>query len=449
MREKILKFKILQIQKTESKKFSEIFVWFVEYFKKYFEKQALIYIASLDNLEVLEKDSFDLEDLKKLLEDVYFLGLEEEKQKLEHHLETYWYIAPEIFLDNKEAIKYAEKHSAELIKQIDETTKNEMKDLITESLKNSLSINRIAEKIKDKFDKYSVYRASLIAQMETAIAYSQATRRQNDIFTKKLWIVGWKRAVTQKDSRVRQSHLENEAEGWIPKNQVFSSGDDNAPFGFFCRCRVDYSLVNPESGLLESKEYDFWWGYTDEQIDNFEHSFSVIENYNFKISKKEKKFIKYKKITNQELLTLKMYSHELFTSFNGFFLWWAKDENFDASIKFMFWWLNKLDNFYWVSYRWHKSYKKSELEEILSLEVWDVYQSKSFLSTSKSKNVALDFTDENNIIFKIISNKWKDFEKVSDKKYEKEVLFLPKTLFKVNKIEKDWRFTIIEFIDLR
>lgn len=214
----------------------------------------MIYIASLDNLEVLEKDSFDLEDLKKLLEDVYFLGLEEEKQKLEHHLKSYWYIAPEIFLDNKEAIKYAEKHSAELIKQIDETTKNEMKDLIAESLKNSLSINRIAEKIKDKFDKYSVYRASLIAQMETAIAYSQATRKQNDIFTKKLWIVGWKRAVTQKDSRVRQSHLENEAEGWIPKNQFFSSWDDNAPFGFFCRCRVDYSLVNPETGKLYDDE---------------------------------------------------------------------------------------------------------------------------------------------------------------------------------------------------
>lgn len=255
IKEKILKFKILQLEKTKNKKYSEIFSWFIEYFKKYFEKQALIYIASLDNLNILQKQDFDFETLKKLLEEIYFLGLNDEKINLEEHLKSYWYIAPEIILDNSFVLDFAKNRAWELIKQIDETSKKEMQILIWESLKNKLTINEIAQKIKEKFDKYSLYRASLIAQQETAMAYSQATRKQNDIFTKKLWITGWKRAVTQKDSNVRKSHLINETEGWIPKNQVFSwTGDDNAPFWFFCRCRVDYSLVNPETGFLYDDE---------------------------------------------------------------------------------------------------------------------------------------------------------------------------------------------------
>lgn len=440
MREKILKFKILQIQKTESKKFSEIFVWFVEYFKKYFEKQALIYIASLDNLEVLEKDSFNLEDLKKLLEDVYFLGLEEEKQKLDHHLETYWYIAPEIFLDNKEAIKYAEKHSAELIKQIDETTKNEMKDLITESLKNSLSINRIAEKIKDKFDKYSVYRASLIAQMETAIAYSQATRRQNDIFTKKLWIVGWKRAVTQKDSRVRQSHLENEAEGWIPKNQVFSSGDDNAPFGFFCRCRVDYSLVNPESGKLfdgfpeykEGKINEVIKRFWEEELNFDEKTWNFLEKYN---------------IHQIEMLAFKKYFGSYSSEINNFIRKWVKSRDVRLLTPLLLNWLNKIPNSSWIFYRWLRNEK--DIEFVKKLKVWDIYNNWWFFSSSESKNVAKDFLKKwNEVLFIIDTKKWKKVWEIWQET-EKEVLFTPTQLFKIDKIENRNNILHIYLSDLK
>lgn len=453
MREKILKFKILQLQKTESKKYSEIYLEFIKYFKKYFEKQALFYIASLDNLEILEKNDFEkdfLEKLKELLEKIYFLGSEEEKTRLEENLQSYWYEVPKnIILDNKDAIEYAKNHAWELIKQIDETTKNEMQDLISESLENSLNINQIAEKIKEKFDKYSTYRASLIAQQETAIAYSSASRKQNDNFTKKLWIVGWKRAVTQKDSNVRQTHLINEADGRIPKNQVYSwTGDDNSPFGFFCRCHIEYSLVNPETGLLyDNEEINFWWWYTDNQVENFRKNF--WDNF-WKLNDKQLNLQKKYWYTDEEILAIKSFSWNNFEIFNKWFKnnWffsenkYYKQEIFNSWIKFLFWFLRKTPDTQWTFYRWHKV-RENEFKYLKSLKIWDIYKNKTFFSSSERKEVAQDFFSENKVLFTIETKKAKEILNFSNLKWEKEVLFLPNQLFKVEKIQElDWVLNI-------
>lgn len=452
----LLKEKTKELLQNKSENYVKVFFDFLEETRKYFKKQSFFYINSLSKYPELKKSADEdfLKKIKPLFEKIFKLWKEEELKRLNQNLEKYWYFdyikKDDIFLNNLEAVKYAEQRAWEFIDWINETTQKQVSAIISTWIRESKDITTIASEINNVFLNYGLYRATLIAQQETAMAYSAATRKMVDSFAEDLWVDGWKRAITQKDSNVRDSHRENEAEWRIPKKQVFWTGHDNVPFGYFCRCDVSYSLVNPETWkLYENEEIDFWGGYTDEQVERFTNSFHNLEDYNYKILKKEKNFIKTKNITDQELIMLKEYTNEYYTILNDYFKRWINTEEFKSSIKFMFWWFRKLDNYYWITYRWHKVSNKKELEEILSLKSWDIYKTKSFFSSSKSKIKSIDFTDENNIIFKILSNKWKDIEKVSTKKEEKEVLFAPDSLFKIENIKNDWKFTIIEITDLK
>lgn len=463
MKEKLIKFKILQLQKTESKKYSEIFVEFVELFKKYFEKQALFYIASLDNLEILEKNDFEKDFLKKLeelLEKIYNLWVSENFEEFSKNLQSYWYEVPEnIILDNKEAIEYAKNHAWELILWINQTTKNQIWDIISKWLEEKLSINEIALKIKEKFDNYSTYRASLIAQNETALAYSSASRKQNDSFTKKLWVEGWKRAVTQKDSNVRQSHLINESDWWIPKNQVYSwTWSDKAPFGIFCRCHDEYSLVNPETGLLYDIPEDIKenGGYTDEQIDYF-HKWNFLEKF-MPLNEKNLKLKEKYWYTDEEIMIIENWSWNSYKIFTNWFKnnWFfkldseneAKRKTFNSWIKFLFWFLRKTPNFSWTVYRWHKCYT-DEYNFLKSLKVWDIYNNSAFFSSSLSKETAKNFVSESReVVFTINTKKAKSIMDFSTKPAEQELLFFPNTLFKVDKIENKDNILEIYLSDL-
>ena len=451
----LLKQKVDELVENKSKEYVEVFFDFISETKKFFKKQSLFYLAQLKEYPELKKWADDdfLKKIIPLLAKIYLLWGKEEVERLNNNLLQYWYadmLDDNISVSSKEAYKYAEKRAWELISWINETTANQISDIISRAIKDKTPINEIATKIENQFVNYSLFRSTLISQQELAMAYNEASKEQMKNFAKNLNVEWRKRAITQKDNQVRPSHRENELEGRIPRSQVFSwTGSDTAPFWFFCRCDVIYSLVNPDTGkLYEDNDVTYWGWYTDEQVENFNKIFWEIEDYNFKISKKERKFINSKKINDKELLTLKMYSNELFTIFNDFFKKWKKTKEFNSSIKFMFWWFRKLDNFSGVSYRWHKVSDDSELEKILNLKPWDIYKTNSFFSSSKSKIKSIDFTDKNSIIFKIISKKWKDFEKISTKKSEKEVLFLPNTLFKVESIKNDWKFTIIEVTDL-
>lgn len=453
MKEKLIKFKILQLQKTESKKYSEIFVEFVELFKKYFEKQALFYIASLDNLEILEKNDFEKDFLKKLeelLEKIYNLWVSEKFEEFSKNLQSYWYEVPEnIILDNKEAVEYAKNHSAELIAWINETTKNQIWEIISNAIEEKLNINEIALKIKEKFENYSTYRASLIAQNETALAYSSASRKQNDSFTKKLWVEGWKRAVTQKDSNVRKTHLINESDWRIPKNQVYSwTWSDKAPFGFFCRCHDEYSLVNPETWLLYDTPEDIKenGGYTDEQIDKIYYNFPWDDKL-LPWSKKQLNLQKKYWYTKEEVKVVEAYTWNIYSDMNK----WMKgkySENFGAWIQFLFWFLRKTPDSQWTFYRWHKV-RKQEFEFLKSLKVWDIYKNEWFFSSSKTKETSENFFSEDKVRFIINTKKAKKIWDFSLLEAEDEYLFFPNTLFKIDNIENKNNILEITISDLK
>lgn len=69
--------------------------------------------------------------------------------------------------------KYAEEASALLVRRISDTTRNDLQALFAESWRRGESIATISGKIRAKFSDFSSYRAALIAQQETSMAYEQ------------------------------------------------------------------------------------------------------------------------------------------------------------------------------------------------------------------------------------------------------------------------------------
>lgn len=450
---KILKKRILEISNDYSEKYTKLYMDFIELFKDYFKKQALLYIASLDGYVELKKSIWDddkkfQKKVENLLEQIYTLWLLEATKNINLDLGKYGYDEIDFIIDNEKAVEYAQNYAWSLIVWINETTHNQISEIITKWIKESKTIKDLALEIDKKFSSYSLYRSTLIAQQEVATAFSKAVRYQNDIWTQKLGITGWKRSITQRDSNVRPSHKDNELEGWIPKNQVYSgTWTDIAPHSFNCRCHDEYSMVNPKNGLLyDNEEVDFWWGYTDTQIEKFNNFW---KSDIWKLSNNQKILKNKYWYSKEEIMSVFWYTWNSHININKVYRTWKINNTFSSWIKFLYWFLRKTPNATWIFYRWVKPYSKKEFEFFKSLKVWEVYWDKAFLSTSLSKKTAKSFMLEGRkVLFKIKSNYAKSIQKFSLKPQEKEYLFLPKTLFKVEKIKNKDNILEITLKDL-
>ncbi|PZM86480.1 hypothetical protein DLH72_00860 [Candidatus Gracilibacteria bacterium] len=441
----LLKEKTEELLQNKSEKYVKVFFSFLEEVRKYFKKQSFFYINSLSNYPELKKTTDDdfLEKIKPLFEKIYNLGQKKQLEKLNENLKMYGYSdfvsKYDILIKNEEAIKYAENRAGEFIEGINQTTQKQISEIISNGIKESKDIHTIASEINNTFLNYGLFRATLIAQQETAMAYNHATRKMIDNFADDLDVEGWKRAVTQKDSSVRDSHRTNEAEGRIPKNQVFSTGHDNAPFGYFCRCDVIYSLVNPETGkLYDNEEYDFWGGYSDEQIEKFNENFGFLKkDFLDNLFIEGKDFIKKYNLTIEEAITLQSFSGNTYHSFNeGFF--GKMDGNFTSGIKFFINALNKIENSSGTFFRGHKSYTKQEMDFLDKLQIGDIYENKHFFSSSEDKETGIDFMKKEKfgaVLFEINTKKAKKIKDISNISAENEFIFIPGQTFKVEKID--------------
>lgn len=441
----LLKQKTKELLQNKSENYVKVFFNFLEETRAYFKKQSFFYINSLSKYPELKKSADEdfLKKIKPLFEKIFKLWKEEELKRLNQNLEKYWYFdyvkKDDIFINNLEAVKYAEQRAWEFINWINETTQKQISAIISTWIKESKDISSIASEINNVFLNYSLYRATLIAQQETAMAYSAATRKMVDSFAEDLWVDGWKRAITQKDSNVRDSHRENEAEWRIPKKQVFWTGHDNVPFWYFCRCDVSYSLVNPETWkLYENEEIDFWGGYTDEQVERFDKNFWFLKkDFLDNLSIEWKNFMEKYNLTLEEAIVLQSFSWNTYHSFNEWFFW-KIDPNFNSWIKFLINALNKIPNYSWTIYRWHKAYDLDEFKYLDNLKIWDFYQNKHFFSSSLDVGTWIDFIKKETkwaVLFEIQTKKSKLIKDISNLVAEKELIFLPNQLFKVEKID--------------
>ena len=136
------------------------------------------------------------------------------------------------------AIDWAGKHSATLVKGLDEETKKRLAHTISQGIENKRGIPGLSRDIRTTFADMSKHRSELIARTETANALSQAS-----LDTMEDMGIDGKEWITAGDDRVSEECLGNEAEGVIPVGQVFSSGVGAPPEHPDCRCTLAPSRI--------------------------------------------------------------------------------------------------------------------------------------------------------------------------------------------------------------
>lgn len=131
----------------------------------------------------------------------------------------------------EQAISYAEKHCATLVTQMDEETKRRLAQVVSEGIKNKRGVPGLARDIRGEFRHMRRYRAQMIARTETNDALSQAFMdKAHDMnIDGKEWVTGGEPCEICED---------NEAEGVVPINHVFSSGHERPPAHPNCCCAL-------------------------------------------------------------------------------------------------------------------------------------------------------------------------------------------------------------------
>lgn len=146
-------------------------------------------------------------------------------------------------LDNPRAAHYIALYGADQIAGIDETTKEDMRNLIKAGIMNGDSYSSIAASIKARYKYYGTgvpqkhirSRAELIAVTETGNGY-QTGNYSSMQATQDAGIKMQKRWLTVGDLRVSDGCQNNQTQSWIGLNKEHSSGHLH-PLRFpGCRC---------------------------------------------------------------------------------------------------------------------------------------------------------------------------------------------------------------------
>lgn len=153
-------------------------------------------------------------------------------------------------LINPDALAYAKARSAELVTDIDDSTRGMLQDLIGDALEQNKNYNDIADLI-EKSNIFSPQRAQLIATTEVRMAHGQGIlagiQRGIDagLDLKKEWLA---------DEDPCPECQENEDAGPIGIDEDFPSGDDSYPAHPNCECTVLTVQVNADGSNEEDEE---------------------------------------------------------------------------------------------------------------------------------------------------------------------------------------------------
>jgi len=130
----------------------------------------------------------------------------------------------------QEAIDYASKHTATLIKGLNDETANRMRTVISNAIKEKRGIDGLARDIRKQFNDMSRVRSQTVARTETcdALENSFMDRAKDLGVTGKEWIVTDPCPICEANGNA----------GIIPINDLFPSGDLRPPAHPNCRCAL-------------------------------------------------------------------------------------------------------------------------------------------------------------------------------------------------------------------
>jgi hypothetical protein len=150
-------------------------------------------------------------------------------------------------LRNPRAAAHLERYGARRVTAINATTRDELRALVARAAAEGWSPDETASEIRDRFRGFADprpqlhirSRAHLVAVAELAEAYEAGNRLVADEIEEggTSLEMSW---LTAGDANVSDGCRENQGAGWIPRDEVFPSGDDSPPRHPACRCTALY-----------------------------------------------------------------------------------------------------------------------------------------------------------------------------------------------------------------
>jgi len=148
-------------------------------------------------------------------------------------------------LDQPEAVKWAKLQAAKDVADVNDTTKEYIRGMVTRGIKDGSSYDTVARQISKRFEEFAVgkpqahiqSRAHLVAINENAVGYAHGETTLIDeieatgIRTEKKW-------QTVGDNNVSDGCQQNADANWIQYDDEFPSGDLTYPRFPGCRCSV-------------------------------------------------------------------------------------------------------------------------------------------------------------------------------------------------------------------
>jgi len=130
----------------------------------------------------------------------------------------------------RQAMSYAQKHTATLVKGINNETREQMRGVITQAIKQKRGIPGLSRDIQSQISSMGKARSVMIARTETADALQNAfmDRAKDMNITGKEWVVTDPCPICE----------ENGNAGVIPIDKPFPSGDMRPPAHPNCRCAL-------------------------------------------------------------------------------------------------------------------------------------------------------------------------------------------------------------------
>lgn len=175
-------------------------------------------------------------------------------------------------LENPRAVQYAQQHAAAQVTKINDTTRSYLNSMVSQAVAEGHSYDRLSEAIAARFIEFATGgdnpRSRRIAVFELGNAYEAG----NEMAARELVGAGLmmqKKALTAGDDRVRPSHVDNAAAGWLEIDDPFPSGDMRFPSDPGCRCTTLYrrrELTPAERARRERDEIDRLFQQELEQI---------------------------------------------------------------------------------------------------------------------------------------------------------------------------------------
>ena len=152
-------------------------------------------------------------------------------------------------LDHPAAVKWSQKNAAVHVTEVNGTTKETIRGIVTTGIDKGLGYDTVARRITKRFSEFAIgkpqlhieSRAHLVAVTENAMAYENGGRMLVDeiqatgIDMEKSW-------HTVGDDRVSAGCRDNADAGWIPAGDGFPSGEQNPPRFPGCRCNTHYRV---------------------------------------------------------------------------------------------------------------------------------------------------------------------------------------------------------------